>query len=506
MAVSATSSATIAERLSRAIAARTTRRGFLSRTAITATALAAAPTTFALRPVSAYAAVCGCSGSACDCGSACCDGYTEFCCTLTGVNACPSGTALGGWWKADGASMCGGGPRFYMDCNVKPGQQPCSCGCAGGDCNNRKSCCTQFRYGQCHQEIAAMGPIMCRVVSCTPPWVLDPTCSTVVATDQNTLFHDRPCLETPVGSLDSVVRVDPTHVRVIGWAADSETNAPINVQLFVDGGYVTTVLANKSRSDVAAAYPTFGPNHGFDVTIPIYLGSGSVCAYALDSTQPAYNPSIGCRPIGHLPFGYLDVMTWAAPGQLRLAGWAIDPDVPAPIDVHAWGGSTFLGATTANDSRPDVAKVYPGYGDAHGFDFTVPAPADDTTVCAFGINVGPATGNPAIGCAPMSHMPFGHVDAVSRVTSSSVRVQGWAIDPDTTDSIDVHVWSDGQFVAAIPANGLRVDVGLAYPGYGAAHGFDAVVPIPVGRRSVCVFGINAGPGRGNPAIACLGLS
>ena len=35
---------------------------------------------------------------------------------------------------------------------------------------------------------------MCRVVTCTPPWELDATCTTTVAIDNNTRFHDAPCL------------------------------------------------------------------------------------------------------------------------------------------------------------------------------------------------------------------------------------------------------------------------------------------------------------------------
>jgi hypothetical protein len=82
-----------------------------------------------------------------------------------------------------------------MDCNTVPGAgNVCSCGCANGDCRNRKACCTRFRYGQCHQEIPVMGAIMCRVVTCTPPWELDATCTTTMAIDQGTRLHDAPCL------------------------------------------------------------------------------------------------------------------------------------------------------------------------------------------------------------------------------------------------------------------------------------------------------------------------
>ena len=183
----------LADRAASMLGSRTSRRGFLNRSAMVGTALAVDPGRFLLRPVSAYAAACNCSGYTCECGSQCCDGYTEFCCTITGRNQCPSGTALGGWWKADGSGYCGG-PRYYMDCNVVPGHNPCACGCANGSCGNRKACCIRFRYGQCHQEIPTMGAIMCRVVTCTPPWEFDPTCTTRLAVDQNTRFHDAPCL------------------------------------------------------------------------------------------------------------------------------------------------------------------------------------------------------------------------------------------------------------------------------------------------------------------------
>jgi hypothetical protein len=180
------------------LARHTSRRGFLSRAAVVGTALVTHPWELFTRPVTAYAAVCGCAkgNQPCQCGSLCCDGYTEFCCTIYGTNTCPSGTVAGGWWKADGSGMCGGAARYYLDCNVLPGQHVCDCGCGVSDCNNRMACCVNFRYGQCHQEYPTLGPIACRVVTCTPPWQLDPSCTTSVAVDEYTAGHDAPCLHT----------------------------------------------------------------------------------------------------------------------------------------------------------------------------------------------------------------------------------------------------------------------------------------------------------------------
>jgi hypothetical protein len=207
--------ATLSNRAAEVVGSGVSRRGLLSRSAMAATALSVAPVRTLLRPDPAYAQVCGCSGSSCSCGSLCCDGYTEFCCTLTGANSCPPGAVLGGWWKVEGHSRCGGSARYYMDCHRTCGSCGCgssglctggcantSCGCANGSCGNRKAGCTRFRYGNCASNHACLGPIVCRVVTCRAPWTLDASCTTTPRVDNNTRSHHRPCLEaaavTPV--------------------------------------------------------------------------------------------------------------------------------------------------------------------------------------------------------------------------------------------------------------------------------------------------------------------
>ena len=202
-------SRSVLSRATDAVAHRLDRRSFLSRSAMVATALATAPADLLLHPKSAYAAICSCQGQGCDCGSLCCDGYTEFCCALYGANACPSGSLTGGWWKADGSTFCGGAARYYMDCHKPCGSCACGgsgicsgacngtpCGCGRGRCDHRKAGCTSFRYGNCSNHVACIGPIQCRVVTCTPPWQIEASCSSsAVRTDNNTRTHNRPCLQ-----------------------------------------------------------------------------------------------------------------------------------------------------------------------------------------------------------------------------------------------------------------------------------------------------------------------
>lgn len=180
----------LVHRASAALAGRTSRRSFLTRTAMVGSALAIGPIDFLLKPGSAYAYTCG----------TCSDGWTAFCCTIMGgKNVCPPNSFVAGWWKADNAAYCCGSARYIIDCNATCPTQ-CSCRCAGDSCDGRRTCCNQFRYGQCHTEIACYGPVVCRVATCTPPWKYDPSCTTSSATDNKTVNHGAPCLTTDCGT------------------------------------------------------------------------------------------------------------------------------------------------------------------------------------------------------------------------------------------------------------------------------------------------------------------
>ena len=209
-----------------------------------ATALAVAPATYALRPTTAYAAICDCNGSECDCENGCCDGYTDFCCFLTGENLCPPGSIVAGWWKADGSGFCdidGPRPRYYLDCNL-PCHDGCGCDdtgvceheCTDSDCRCIDGChsraveCTRFRYGQCNQDVQCVGPIQCRIVTCVAPWEWDPSCTTEVATDNQTAFHDRPCLH------DGFTDVAPAswYTEPVAWMVEEGITTGLNSDLF----------------------------------------------------------------------------------------------------------------------------------------------------------------------------------------------------------------------------------------------------------------------------------
>ncbi len=244
----------LVEKGSSLLEARTSRRGFLFQTAMVGSALAVAPLRYLLRPVTAYAAICACAGTDCDCGSACCDGYTDFCCSVNdGSNTCPPGTFEAGWWRADGSTFCEG-PRYYVDCNASCGSPigyPCTCG--RGSCDNRRSGCNQFRYGNCNAGVECYGPIVCRVVSCTPPYQTYPACDQTTLWDNSTANHaancDAPVPPPPAARGEQVTSVHSGKVldvaeystadggRIWQWSPTGAANQQWVAEQQADGSY-----------------------------------------------------------------------------------------------------------------------------------------------------------------------------------------------------------------------------------------------------------------------------
>jgi hypothetical protein len=207
------------------------------------------------------------------------------------------------------------------------------------------------------------------------------------------------------------------------------------------------------------------------------------------------------------PTGSFDSWVTSSPG-VRVAGWAVDADHAAPIGVHVYVDGQFAGQGVANTARPDVGNAFPWVGNDRGYEIDVPALPGRHTVCTFGINAGPG-GNALLGCKSIDvpdRAPFGWLDSATRPSAGTVRVAGWAIDPDRIPPIDVHVYLNGAFAASFSAGANRSDVGAAFPFYGPSHGFEALLATVPGPVEACVYAINWGPGWGNPRLGCKTVS
>ena len=103
---------------------------------------------------------------------------------------------------------------------------------------------------------------------------------------------------TPFGAVDVAVQTTGTEVWVAGWAIDPDTVSPIGVAVYVDGVAVSNLTADGSRTDVAAAYPVSGANHGFATTLTLASsGSHTIDVYAIDSSGNGDNPLLARKTV-----------------------------------------------------------------------------------------------------------------------------------------------------------------------------------------------------------------
>jgi hypothetical protein len=300
---------------------------------------------------------------------------------------------------------------------------------------------------------------------------------------------------SPFGSVE-VIEGGLSSVHVRGWAIDPDTTAPIEMHVYVDGVGTSGIMANRTRGDVGAHYPDYGTEHGFDATLPAAAGTHQVCVFGIDQGHGA-NTLLRCQDVivpSGPPFGSVDRIQ-GVPGGVNVRGWIIDPDTVGPAELHVYIDGVGTSGIMANQSRPDVGAQYPVYGNNHGFDTLLGASPGSHQVCIFAINQG-AGANLLMQCRTVQvpgGSPFGSVDVVSR-TGGGIRVAGWAIDPDTTAPVEMHVYIDGVGTSGILANLSRPDVASVYPVYGNNHGFEVVLAASGAPHDVCVFAIDQGLG------------
>jgi len=271
--------------------------------------------------------------------------------------------------------------------------------------------------------------------------------------------------------------------------------------VLVDGDVVLSRRANLPRPDVAKAFPEAGPDHGFDIVTQVPPGRHQVCLRARNGGN-GRRTTIACSsvsvPTGS-PLGAVDSVV-VGPDLIRVKGWVADPDTPDPVNLHIYLDGEFWGGRKADLPRPDV----PGYGSDGGFDVKVPVgpgrhelriyardrQSPGSTVLLERLDVSTPSGS-----------PFGRLQRVDG-GAGQVTARGWVIDPDTDDPAGVHVYVDGEFAGAGPADRRKKKVAQVHPGYSADHGFRLTVPAVSGTHEVCVYGRDKVGGHKSTLLGC----
>ena len=297
----------------------------------------------------------------------------------------------------------------------------------------------------------------------------------------------------PVGSLS--VAAQPGHVAVSGWAIDYDApQSPVSIAVAIDG-QPTTLVANQASSAAAAWLPSAGSAHGFSSSLPLAQGRHQVCVTFVN-IGPGVNRPVTCRTItlAESPLGYLEPVARTG-DQLRVRGWAYDPDSPTTrlsVRISIDGGTART--VLAGVARPDVARAYPQAGQYHGYELLYALPEGVHTFCVTAVNLSYGSDS-SLGCrsGTLRFTPTAGVTALTPTAVGAV-FTGWATDPDTTAAISVYITVDGRIVTTVPAN----LAGGAHSG----HAFLARLQIGSGTHTVCAIGRNVVYGTHNSTPAC----
>ena len=276
-----------------------------------------------------------------------------------------------------------------------------------------------------------------------------------------------------------VVKATDLGARVINLSLSGQITTALAtaVQYAIDRGVIVVAAAGNDGTDL----PT------------VSLPTGTV-----DGGYPARYPgviAVGAMTRGRAIAPFSDFGPWVdvfAPGV----------DLPAPVvggDYVAFSG-TSAAAPLVSGLAALLASASP---DAHSSDVERALHSTGTTIDvargAVRANAKTLAAQPSLFPAGPSS-PSGVVDGIG-VAPGGAMFTGWTVDPNAHDTLDVHTYVDGRLVDVSTAGVSRPDVGLALPGYGAAHGFVIVLPLTPGPHDVCVYGINVGAGT-NALIEC----
>jgi hypothetical protein len=202
------------------------------------------------------------------------------------------------------------------------------------------------------------------------------------------------------------------------------------------------------------------------------------------------------------PKGVLDSLTMTASG-FSASGWVFDPDAPnAPVTVRALVDGAVAQTVQADGARPDVATAY-GVGTQHGFAIGGLLSHGSHQICVVADNLAGAGVQRQLDCKTVTftnQVPVVNFDGFAEQADGSVRINGWAFDPDG-DAVQLHVY-DNNAGRAYTTTGARPDVQAAYPAAGATAGFDITVGPLSGTHGICVFAVDTVAAGNNQLVLC----
>lgn len=220
-----------------------------------------------------------------------------------------------------------------------------------------------------------------------------------------------------------------------------------------------TLVSTNSYANIQVGFGV-GAYHGFDETLAIDGFSGQVrvdiYAIGIDSNGNVNNKNTHFTKYTNVktepkPESRLEVIK-AGQNDVYVKGWAFDKSkATAPLKIDVYVNDKKFTTITANKSRPDVGKNYPGVGDSHGFEETIALPgvSGNTKVELRAINID-ENGNPrgknnrTVGSAtvlPLDPVSDLNESGVYRILSSVDKKYGLDVaGPSVENGANIHAW------------------------------------------------------------------
>ena len=168
--------------------------------------------------------------------------------------------------------------------------------------------------------------------------------------------------------------------RIIGWRLGSY-GVPANGQATLVAG--TTSDPKRFPFGSLVSTPTITAHRNLGAT----ACPGDAAYAQLDTIRMRAVAQQATLP-NQLPKGVVDSVTSSGPGQVRIQGWAYDPDTAGAVDLHIYVGGKIAKVVKADGTRTDVQKAFGLANAYHGFDVALTnQPLGPQQVCVWAINV-----------------------------------------------------------------------------------------------------------------------
>ncbi|MDP4090096.1 MAG: Ig-like domain-containing protein [Bacillota bacterium] len=266
--------------------------------------------------------------------------------------------------------------------------------------------------------------------------------------------------------------------KVRGWAINEAGVKEVNI--YLDNKLLGKADYGSLRKDVAAAFPVYrdGQNSGYEYVVDtrtisagVHILKVSVVGKDSKVSEGVVNINIIKQP----PMMFIDdpcKYTYMDADSITIRGWALNASGTKEVRIYL--DDNIIGNAQIGQSRPDVDKVYPGYGDGINSGYVYEMSTEGISYSAHTIKV-EAVGNDGSSISqkaafelktetgPIGEIKTPSADVHLSSTASSLEVSGWSAQFEGVK--DVKVYLDGEYQGDAETGLPTPEIKETYPKY-----------------------------------------